>query len=197
MCVNNARLDPMASDLDAIYVKIARRIIPFMVLLFLMAWLDRYNLGFAKLQMVKDPASARRRTGSAALIGMILSEPAFRQYSGTPLPCRASMSRVRRAVAGGIALINSLGNLSGWAGPSIVGWLEDLTGKTSSGLCVVAGLEVLASALILLFMPRSHIDREFSVGSAISHLHTAWRSGLVRPGSHRIRFAFRPKCRFA
>ena len=43
-----------AGDLDAIYVKIARRIIPFMVLLFLMAWLDRYNLGFAKLQMVKD-----------------------------------------------------------------------------------------------------------------------------------------------
>src|ERR1700737_1340131 len=43
-----------AGDLDAAYFKIARRIIPFMVLLFLMAWLDRYNLGFAKLQMVKD-----------------------------------------------------------------------------------------------------------------------------------------------
>jgi hypothetical protein len=41
-------------DLDAIYRKIAKRIIPFLVLLFLMAWLDRYNLGFAKLQMVKD-----------------------------------------------------------------------------------------------------------------------------------------------
>ena len=43
-----------AGDLDAVYAKIAKRIIPFMVLLFLMAWLDRYNLGFAKLQMVKD-----------------------------------------------------------------------------------------------------------------------------------------------
>src|SRR6516162_11775542 len=41
-------------EIDAIYVKIARRIVPFMVLLFLTAWLDRYNLGFAKLQMVKD-----------------------------------------------------------------------------------------------------------------------------------------------
>ena len=41
-------------DLDAVYAKIARRIIPFTVLLFLMAWLDRYNLGFAKLQMTKD-----------------------------------------------------------------------------------------------------------------------------------------------
>src|ERR1700687_5428382 len=43
-----------AGDLDAICRKTAKRIIPFMVLLFLMAWLDRYNLGFAKLQMVKD-----------------------------------------------------------------------------------------------------------------------------------------------
>src|SRR3984893_14567 len=43
-----------AGDLDAVYFKIAKRIIPFLVLLFLMAWLDRYNLGVAKLQMVKD-----------------------------------------------------------------------------------------------------------------------------------------------
>jgi MFS family permease len=61
------------------------------------------------------------------------------------------------AVAGGIALINSLGNLSGWVGPSVVGWLEDTTGKTASGLYVVAGLEVLAAILILLLMPRRSV----------------------------------------
>src|SRR5215831_20419886 len=44
----------MHSDVEAVYTKIARRIVPFLALLFLMAWLDRYNLGFAKLQMVKD-----------------------------------------------------------------------------------------------------------------------------------------------
>src|ERR1700693_1742069 len=43
-----------AAELAAVYAKIARRIIPFLAILFLMAWLDRYNLGFAKLQMVKD-----------------------------------------------------------------------------------------------------------------------------------------------
>jgi sugar phosphate permease len=57
------------------------------------------------------------------------------------------------AAAGGIALINSLGSLSGWVGPSVVGWLEDMTGKTSTGLYVVAGFEILGAALILLFMP--------------------------------------------
>jgi D-galactonate transporter len=58
------------------------------------------------------------------------------------------------AAAGGIALINSIGNLSGWLGPFAVGWLMDLTGKTSTGLYVVAGLEILAAVLILLFVPR-------------------------------------------
>jgi D-galactonate transporter len=58
------------------------------------------------------------------------------------------------AAAGGIALINSFGNLSGWLGPFIVGWLRDVTGKTSSGLYVVAGMEILATLLILLFIPR-------------------------------------------
>jgi MFS family permease len=43
-----------AGDVEAVYSKIAKRIIPFLALLFVMAWLDRYNLGFAKLQMVKD-----------------------------------------------------------------------------------------------------------------------------------------------
>ena len=41
------------------------------------------------------------------------------------------------AAAGGIALVNSLGSLSGWVGPSVVGWLEDITGRTATGLYVV------------------------------------------------------------
>ena len=58
------------------------------------------------------------------------------------------------AVAGAIALINSIGSVSGWVGASVVGRLADLTGKTSTGLYVIAGLEVLAAILILLFVPR-------------------------------------------
>jgi MFS family permease len=52
---DSAMLGPnAASDVEAVYVKIAKRIIPFLVLLFVTAWLDRVNVGFAKLQMVKD-----------------------------------------------------------------------------------------------------------------------------------------------
>ena len=64
------------------------------------------------------------------------------------------------AAAGGIALINSVGNLSGWVDSSVIGWLQDVTGKTATGLYVVAGLEVLGAILILLFMPgRSVLTR--------------------------------------
>jgi D-galactonate transporter len=72
------------------------------------------------------------------------------------------------AAAGGIALINSFGNLSGWLGPFVVGWLRDVTGKTSSGLYVVAALEVTATVLILLFMPRRSLGREANVDPAKS-----------------------------
>jgi nitrate/nitrite transporter NarK len=68
------------------------------------------------------------------------------------------------AAAAGIALISSVGNLSGWFGPGVVGWLKDLTGTTASGLYVVAGLEVLAALLILRFVPR----RQFAVEPAMS-----------------------------
>src|SRR4029079_17131671 len=53
------------------------------------------------------------------------------------------------AAAGGIALINSIGNLSGWIGPTLVGKLTDVTGNTAAGLYAVAGLEVIAAVLIL------------------------------------------------
>jgi MFS family permease len=70
------------------------------------------------------------------------------------------------AAAGGIALINSIGNLSGWLGPFVVGWLRDLTGSTSSGLYVVAGLELAAAFLIVRFMPRGRTEPPVDPGTA-------------------------------
>jgi hypothetical protein len=63
------------------------------------------------------------------------------------------------AAAGGIALTNSLGSFSGWIGPTVVGWLADVTGKTTTGLYVVGGLEILGTILILRFVPRRSIAR--------------------------------------
>jgi len=39
------------SDVERLYDKIARRIMPFLVILIVVAWLDRINVGFAQLKM--------------------------------------------------------------------------------------------------------------------------------------------------
>jgi ACS family tartrate transporter-like MFS transporter len=51
------------------------------------------------------------------------------------------------AAAGGIALINSIGNLSGYFGPSIIGKLKDLTQGYTAGLLVIAASLAFASVL--------------------------------------------------
>ena len=58
------------------------------------------------------------------------------------------------AAAGGIALINSIGNLGGIISPYMVGKVHDMTGSTQVGLYVIAGVTLLAAALILFALPR-------------------------------------------
>lgn len=52
--------------------------------------------------------------------------------------------------AGGIALINSLGNLSGFAAPYITGALSDSTGSNKAGLWVVGAAMMIAAVLTLV-----------------------------------------------
>jgi len=56
------------------------------------------------------------------------------------------------AAAGGIALINSTGNLAGFVGPSIVGLIRQVTGSFAGGLLAM-GLAVLIAGIIALAIP--------------------------------------------
>ncbi|MBB3399539.1 MULTISPECIES: MFS transporter [unclassified Rhizobium] len=58
------------------------------------------------------------------------------------------------AAAAGIATINSIGNLGGFVGPSMIGWIKDVTGSFAGGLYFVAALLVV-SALTTLLLARS------------------------------------------
>lgn len=51
---NNVFANPSQQMLDPIYKKIMWRIIPFIFVLWMLAWIDRVNVGFAKLQMQQD-----------------------------------------------------------------------------------------------------------------------------------------------
>lgn len=54
------------------------------------------------------------------------------------------------AMAGGIAFINSIGNLGGFAGPYAIGWIKDSTGGFEGGLYAIAALAGTAAIVSLV-----------------------------------------------
>ena len=63
------------------------------------------------------------------------------------------------AAAGGIALINSIGNLAGFAAPYAMGYLKDATGGFSAGLLVVAFFPFLSAILVLILGHNPALER--------------------------------------
>jgi ACS family tartrate transporter-like MFS transporter len=68
------------------------------------------------------------------------------------------------AAAGGIAFINSVGNISGYASPQMVGLLRDTTGSYEIPMLVVGGLVFLSGLLV-------------PVAARAAGLHRTWRLG--------------------
>jgi ACS family tartrate transporter-like MFS transporter len=86
---------------------------------------------------------------SAATVGIYGSRVAF-----WPMP---SIFLTGTAAAGAIALINATGNLGGYFGPFIVGWIKDSTGSFEAGLYFLAACS-LSSAVIAFFAARAAGD---------------------------------------
>lgn len=72
------------------------------------------------------------------------------------------------AAATGIAAINSIGNLGGFVGPSVIGWVKDTTGSFVGGLYFVAGLLVFSAVLTLIL---ARVARKNAVTPAVSAPH--------------------------
>jgi ACS family tartrate transporter-like MFS transporter len=70
--------------------------------------------------------------------------------SKPPLWSMPTMFLSGAAAATGIATINSIGNLGGFAGPAMIGWVKDQTGSFAGGLYFVAGLLILSTVLTLV-----------------------------------------------
>lgn len=75
-------------------------------------------------------------------VGICCSKP--------PLWSMPTMFLSGAAAATGIATINSIGNLGGFAGPAMIGWVKDQTGSFAGGLYFVAGLLILSTVLTLV-----------------------------------------------
>ena len=54
------------------------------------------------------------------------------------------------AAAGGIAMINALGNLGGFFGPTLFGLAKDVTANDTLGLVLVALGPIMSAVIVLL-----------------------------------------------
>jgi ACS family tartrate transporter-like MFS transporter len=77
-----------------------------------------------------------------AVIGIYGTRPTF-----WPLP---SIFLSGTAAAGGFALINSIGNLGGYVGPFIVGWIKDSTNSFEMALYFLAACSLALGALVFV-----------------------------------------------
>ena len=68
-------------------------------------------------------------------------------------------------------MINSFGNIGGFAGPYMTGWLRDLTGNNEAGMFVVAGFMVMAGIVVLVVGRRQEREDVRAVPSAVPEEH--------------------------
>ena len=63
------------------------------------------------------------------------------------------------AAAAGIALINTMGNIAGFAAPYVTGWLNDLTGGYKVPMFVVGAFMLLSAVLMFLLSRRGQVEQ--------------------------------------
>jgi ACS family tartrate transporter-like MFS transporter len=92
-----------------------------------------------------------------ATVGIYGSKPSF-----WPMP---SEFLTGTAAAGGIALVNCIGNLGGFIGPYAVGWIKDSTGDFGAALYFLAGSAVVSALIALVLIPsrKAALAREMTM----------------------------------
>jgi len=108
---------------------------------------------------------------STGLIGVILTLTLVNIGISSAKPPLWSMPTLflsGPAAAAGIATINSIGNLGGFVGPSMIGLIKQRTGSFAGGLYFVAGLLVLSAVVTLLLASRGRRTVQNQVASNLS-----------------------------
>jgi MFS transporter, ACS family, tartrate transporter len=85
-----------------------------------------------------------------------------------PLWSMPTMFLAGPAAAAGIAAINSIGNLGGFIGPTMIGWIKQSTRSFEGGLYFVAGLLILSACLTLILANRAKRTAQAQVENKVS-----------------------------
>ncbi|SAK43998.1 major facilitator transporter [Caballeronia glebae] len=105
--------------------------------------------GFATLPMLGS-VGASIVCLSIAAAGILASSS---QFWSLPTAVLGGMS-----AAAGIAAVNCFANLAGFFSPAIVGWLNDLTGKSTAGLIFIS-IAIVIGAVLVFFVPAKTVNR--------------------------------------
>jgi MFS transporter, ACS family, tartrate transporter len=110
----------------------------------------RWNLTLACMVATAGLIIAGLFTGTAwSVVGMSIAAIGFYGSKG-PFWSMPPMFLTGTAAAASIAWINSLGNLGGFFGPSLVGWVRDATGSYAGGLYVLSAFALMAAVVSAL-----------------------------------------------
>jgi ACS family tartrate transporter-like MFS transporter len=73
------------------------------------------------------------------------------------------------SAAAGIAAINSIGNLSGFGGPYMMGYLKDMTGNFTAGLLVLGAFALLGGVTAMKLKIDGQLERAEPGASVLAH----------------------------
>jgi MFS transporter, ACS family, tartrate transporter len=112
----------------------------------------RWNLFFACIVAAAGLALAASCIGSYwSLVGMSIAAVGLYGTKG-PFWAIPSIFLTGMAAAASFAWINSIGNLGGFFGPSIVGWVKDSTGSFGTGLYALAAFALMSAVISALWL---------------------------------------------
>jgi ACS family tartrate transporter-like MFS transporter len=124
----------------------------------------RWNLSMGCIVAAAGLVMAGKFVGTPlAVVGMSVAAIGLYGSKG-PFWSMPSMFLTGTAAASGIAWINSIGNLGGFFGPSMVGWVKDYTGSFAGGLYGLAALALMSAVVSALWLhiPRHTAPREIA-----------------------------------
>jgi MFS transporter, ACS family, tartrate transporter len=127
----------------------------------------RWNLTAACLVAALGLVFAGLSMGSWwSILGMSIAAVGFYGSKG-PFWTMPSSFLTGSAAAASIAWINSIGNLGGFIGPSVVGWAKQLTGSFAGGLYGLAAFALLSAvvAALALDLPRRATPKKLAAAA--------------------------------
>ncbi len=119
----------------------------------------RWHLAVPMLMGVGGLVIAANFAASPAISLAGLTLATMGALTGLPMFWPLSAGYLSPAAAvGGVALINSIGQIAGFASPYLVGWIKDATGSTTLALYILAAV-ILAGVTLVLRVPRRLVNR--------------------------------------